>query len=397
MKPALVRLLAVSSCVLLAGCAGLLVGCSKSSEGSERSGESTEADPEGQDDPEVVYPDEAWDTTTAADAGIDQAVLDDLATRAEAAGSNCLLVSRAGRIVGEWYWAGGPDSPQEVWSASKSFTGTFIGMAVDDGDLEVTDRASEYIPEWKGTPSEEVTVEHLLSNDSGRHYDAATDYGDMAARASDKTAFAIGLGQDAPPGEVWAYNNSAIQTLEAVFESSTGEDMAEFAQQRLFEPLGMADTSLERDQAGNPLAFMGIQSTCRDMARFGYLMLHDGEWDGESIVSKDWVRRSTDSSQKLNAGYGWLWWVNDHGPQAGDEIAVGEGAGRATRAGEPGNLVPGAPEDMFFAQGLGGQVVAVDPGTETVVVRLGPSTYPEGTQRFRSADAALVAKSLSGG
>jgi CubicO group peptidase (beta-lactamase class C family) len=354
------------------------------------------AEPSADDDAEQWhYPGDEWSTASPTEAGIDQVVLDELAARAQASGSNCLLVSRGGRLVQEWYWAGtDADSKQEVWSASKSFTSTFIGMAVDDGDLALGDRAAEHIPEWQGTASEAVTVEDLLSNDSGRHYDLRTDYVEMAAQAADKTAFAVGLGQDAPPGEVWVYNNSAIQTLEAVFESATGEDMSDYATQRLFGPLGMERTSLERDQAGNPLAFMGIQSTCRDMARFGYLMLRDGTWDGQQIVSADWVQRATDSSQQLNAGYGWLWWVNDFGPQQGDEMAVG--AGTARRAGMPGNLVPGAPQDMFFAQGLGGQIVAVDPGTETVVVRLGPSTYPPGTPKFLSADAALVAESLSG-
>lgn len=391
--------------------AAVLVGCGGPSEGAGRADRDGDTTPErsseaagspgagetsaAEDGEQWQYPRDEWTTATAAEAGIDQAVLDELAARAQASGSNCLLVSRDGRLVQEWYWAGtDADSSQEVWSASKSFTSTFIGMAVDDGDLALDDRAAEHIPEWQGTASEDVTVEDLLSNDSGRHYDLRTDYVEMAAQAADKTAFAVGLGQDAPPGEVWVYNNSAIQTLEAVFESATGEDMSEFAGQRLFEPLGMERTSLERDQAGNPLAFMGIQSTCRDMARFGYLMLRDGAWDGEQIVSADWVQQATDSSQELNAGYGWLWWVNDFGPQEGDEMAVG--AGTARRSGAPGNLVPGAPEDMFFAQGLGGQVVAVDPGTETVVVRLGPPTYPAGTPKFRSADAALVAESLAG-
>ena len=341
----------------------------------------------------AVFPGSEWETTTAEEAGIGQLVLDALAERAVASSSNCLLVSRDGRIVQEWYWAGtGPESTQEVFSASKSFTSTFIGIASDDGDLEVTDKASEYIPQWKDTPSDGVTVEDLLSNDSGRHYDLRTDYGDMAALAADKTGFAVGLGQDAPPGEVWVYNNSAIQTLEAVFEEATGKDMSEFAEERVFEPTGMEHTSLDRDKAGNPLAFMGIQSSCRDMARFGYLMLREGTWAGEQVVSEDWVSQATDSSQDLNAGYGWLWWVNDFGPQEGAEIAAGTGT--AKRAGEPGHLVPGAPEDMYFAQGLGGQVIAVDPGTETVVVRLGPPTYPQGTPKFRSADAAMVAERL---
>jgi CubicO group peptidase (beta-lactamase class C family) len=381
---------------VVASAMSLLIGCAGTSEGSDRGeGESARRQEAGAADA-VRYPGDGWDTVTATEAGIDQEVLDDLAARAEASGSNCLLVSRDGRVVQEWYWGStGPETAQEVWSASKSFTSTFIGMAVDDGDLAVSDRAAEHIPEWRGTPSETVTVENLLSNDSGRHYDLRTDYGEMAALAPDKTGFAVGLGQDAPPGDVWVYNNSAIQTLEAVFESATGEDMSDFAAERLFEPVGMTSTSLARDAAGNPLAFMGIQSSCRDMARFGYLMLREGSWDGEQIVSSEWVRTATDSSQQLNAGYGWLWWVNDPGPQEGDEVAVG--AGTARRAGAPGNLVPGAPEDMFFAQGLGGQVVAVDPASETVVVRLGPPTYPEGTPRFRSADAAIVASSLAGG
>ena len=388
--------------VAVASTMSLLIGCAGTSEGREQdagrsSGDGGEAAHEATSEhaDAVRYPGARWDDVPAAEAGIDQQVLDELAARAEASGSNCLLVSRGGRLVQEWYWAGtDADSVQEVWSASKSFTSTFIGIAVDDGDLEVSDTAAQYIPEWRGTPSQDVTVEHLLSNDSGRHYDLRTDYGEMAAVAADKTAFAVGLGQDAPPGEVWVYNNSAIQTLEAVFQGATGEDMSEFAEERVFGPTRMVDTSLEKDLAGNPLAFMGIQSTCQDMARFGYLMLRDGSWDGEQIVSSEWVQRATDSSQDLNAGYGWLWWVNDPGPQQGDEVAVG--AGTARRAGDPGNLVPGAPEEMFFAQGLGGQVIAVDPGSDTVVVRLGPPTYPEGTPRFRSADAALVAQSLSG-
>ncbi len=397
-----VRSLAVPACCALI----IATGCSGESGESEAEarpavkGATTTAGGGGREqsataDGGTVFPGSEWDTTTAEEAGIDQAVLDALAERAVASSSNCLLVTRGGKLVQEWYWAGtGPGSAQEVFSASKSFTSTFIGIASDDGDLAVTDKASDYIPQWKGTPSEDVTVENLLSNDSGRHYDLRTDYGDMAALAPDKTGFAVGLGQDAPPGEVWVYNNSAIQTLEAVFEGATGKDMSEFAEERVFEPTGMEHTSLDRDKAGNPLAFMGIQSSCRDMARFGYLMLREGNWDGEQVVSQDWVSQATDSSQDLNAGYGWLWWVNDYGPQEGDELAVGTGT--AKRAGEPGNLVPGAPEDMYFAQGLGGQVIAVDPGTDTVVVRLGPPTYPEGTPKFRSADAATVAESLVG-
>ena len=251
----------------------------------------------------------------------------------------------------------------------------------------VQERASKWIPEWVGTPSEEVTVEHLLNNTSGRYQSFESDYVQMAARAVDKTAFSIDLEQQSDPGTTWVYNNAAIQTLEAVISGATGEDLAEFAQERLFDPLGMTDSGWARDLAGNPMTFMGVQSTCRDMARFGLLALNEGNWNGEQIVSQDWMEQSTgDSSQELNSAYGWLWWLNRPGTVLGADTAGGDSDSSASS-----QLVGGAPEDMFFALGLGGQVIAIDPGTRTVVSRLGPSTYEPGTDKFTTADAARVA------
>lgn len=324
----------------------------------------------------------------ATDAGMDQAVLDDVAAQAESGDSNCLVVTRDGRLVNEWYWNNtGPQSTQEVFSASKSFTNVLAGIASDDGDLEVEDRASKWIPEWVGTPSEDVTVEELLNNTSGRYQDFESDYIRMAAQAVDKTAFSIELEQQYDPGTTWVYNNAAIQTLEAVISGATGEDVAELAQERLFEPLGMSHSGWARDRAGNPMTFMGVQSTCRDMARFGLMALNKGNWNGEQIVSQDWMDRSTgDSSQELNSAYGWLWWLNRPGTVLGADTA---GGGSDSSGGS--QLVNGAPEDMFFALGLGGQVIAIDPSSRTVVTRLGPSSYEPGTDKFTTADAARVA------
>ena len=337
----------------------------------------------------TVYPGADWATATAAEAGMDQAALDRVAATAQAGGSNCLVVTRAGKLVGEWYWNGtGPDSAQEVYSATKSFTSTLVGMAQADGDLSIGDSASTFLPQWKGSPSEAVTVRNLLSNDSGRHYDFKTDYVEMAAKADDKTAFAVGLGQDAPPGTVWRYNNSAIQTLSGVLRSATGTPVDQFARTRLFEPIGMAASSMKTDRSGNALTFMGVQSTCRDMARYGYLMLRTGNWDGTQIVPASWVQEATGGpSQDLNGNYGYLWWLN----RGGDGGAAAQATGQ--RDGEMGNggqMAPGAPDDMYFALGLGGQIIAIDPGSETVVVRLGPVGGPAGAPAFGASDAAAV-------
>ncbi len=335
-----------------------------------------------------VFPGDEWETIDAAEAGMDQGALDEIAADAEAGLSNCLLVTRSGKLVDEWYWQDtGPDSVQEVFSASKSFTSVLMGIAADESSFSVDDEASQWIPAWQGTDSESVTVEQLLNNTSGRFQDFQTDYVEMAAQAPDKTAFSVGLYQQHEPGTEWVYNNAAIQTLEAVFEGSTGQDLSDFAAERLFEPLGMDDSSLIRDAAGNPLTFMGVQSTCRDMARFGLLALRRGNWDGQQIVSEQWMADSTGrSSQELNAAYGWLWWVNREGIVLGGDEASGE-----ADKGEVSQLVQGAPEDMFFALGLGGQMIAIDPGTDTVVVRLGEATYPDGTEKFERDDIVRVA------
>jgi CubicO group peptidase (beta-lactamase class C family) len=233
-----------------------------------------------------------------------------------------------------------------------------------------------------------VTIKDLLSNDSGRHYDFATDYTSMAVEARDKTAASVALGQDAPPGTIWAYNNSAIQTLSRVLEVATGMSPSDYAEQKLFAPIGMEHSTMRKDASGHTMTFMGLASTCLDMARFGYLILREGNWGGTQVVPQAWVKEATNTSQELNDAYGYLWWLNRSGhlvnplqPTTGQE-----GTEQPDR-----QMVPGAPETMFWALGLGNQIIAIDPGTDTVVVRLGGPRAPVGAAAFTQADAAEVA------
>jgi CubicO group peptidase (beta-lactamase class C family) len=354
----------------LAACcaaAALLAGCSDAASEPEASPtvEGTTSAPAPAAEATSAAP-SALPTADPEELGFDAAVLDRLAQEAEDAGSTCLLVARDGVVAGEWYWNGGaPDKPQEVFSVTKSVTSTLVGLAQAEGDLDLADPAADYIPEWRGTPSEAVTVRNLLSNDSGRFWSTETDYGTLL-QAKDRTAYAVGLEQADPPGEVWNYNNAAIQTLDRVIRSATGAATDAYAEDQLFGPLGMADTRMTLDASGKSTqAFFGMQSTCPDLVRFGLLFEQYGEWDGEQLVPRAWVKDAVGrSSQRLNAAYGLLWWVNREGPQLGP---VEEG-GAARRSGQ---LVPGAPEDLYAALGFGGQVVMVDPGSGTVVVRLG--------------------------
>lgn len=311
-----------------------------------------------------VYPDPEWAVESPEAHDLDSTLLQEVADFARTQASNCLLITRDGVIVGEWYWNGWEEtSDQNVFSVTKSFTSALVGIAQDRGELDITESASEYISDWVGTPSEDVTIKNLISNDSGRHWDLITDYLRMFALAYDKTAFAIALDQQYEPGTVWKYNNSAIQTLERVLEEATGVDVGDYAEQHLFEPLGM-DSSYGRDSAGNPVMCANLSASCRDLARFGYLYLRGGRWSNDrQIITRAWVEESTQPSTPLNSAYGYMWWLNRDGhwvaPSAPDHV---EGDGKQ---------LSGLPENVFRASGAFNQIIFVDPNTDIVFTRIG--------------------------
>ena len=272
---------------------------------------STSTTPPPETATDLVFPAAEWATADPAEMGIDEEALATLVAEAEATGSSCLMVTRNGRMVGEWYWDREPTDRQRTFSATKSFTAGLVGIASDAGALDVSDPASDYLTEWQGTDSEAVLVEDLLQNDSGRSYDFTTDYLGMALQAVDKSQFSIDLEQAHEPGTEWEYNNSAIQTLETVLERALDEpDIATWGTQNLLEPIGMTNSAWLTDDAGNALTFIGIESTCRDMGRYGLLWMAGGTWDGQEIISSVYVESALEPVP-INEGYGYLWWRHD--------------------------------------------------------------------------------------
>ena len=271
---------------------------------------------------------------------------------------------------------------------TKSVASTLVGIASDEGLLAIDGSASAHVPTWQGTAAAAVTVRNLLSNDSGREWSVASDYTGLV-KAEDRTAYAVGLPQQHRPGTVWAYNNAAVQTLDAVLVDATGQRTARFAQDRLFAPLGMRDTRLTPSGGGSTNLAFGMQSTCPDLARFGLLFAQGGRWEGRQVVSSAWVAAATGApSQRLNAAYGYLWWLNREGTLRAplDEI---NGLGAPVDP-KRGRLVPSAPPDVYAALGYGGQVVLVHPASQTVVVRLGDPGDVRGSADYGIGDAARV-------
>ena len=318
---------------------------------------------------DYIYPEPDWAIETPEAHDLDSTLLEAAADFAGEHASDCLVITRDGVIVGEWYWNGWDETSEEnVFSVSKSITSALVGIAQDKGALAIREGASNYITEWIGTDSEDVTIRNLISNDSGRQWNYITDYVQMVFLAYDKSAFAIGLGQQHDPGTVWAYNNSAIQTLERVLNRATGTDVAEYAEQVLFEPLGMV-SSYDVDAAGNPMTFSGVSCSCRNLARFGYLYLRGGRWSqGQQIVSEDWVEESIQPSTPLNSAYGYMWWLNREGHWLSSAFDL---------QGSDGIPMPSLPERVYRASGFLNQIIFVDPGTDIVFTRIGSITRVE--------------------
>ncbi|MBZ5741170.1 serine hydrolase domain-containing protein [Nocardioides mangrovi] len=316
---------------------------------------------------------DGWHTTTPAKAGFHPQRLAKVARQARSYDSTCFAVVRDGRLVRDWNWGTDRTTHRQTFSVTKSITSALVGIAVRDGDLDLDDPVADYVHAWRGTASADVTVRDLMSNVSGRFWSVDSDYAQLT-QARNRTAYAIGLDQEFPRGTVWSYNNAAIQVLDKVLRTATGTRTDRFAATRLFEPLGMTHTFMTRDVADRSTnVYFGVESTCLDLARFARLYLQQGSVGGHRILARSYVHASVgESSSTLNAAYGLLWWVNRYGALRGPIDDVDEDGQPVTPV--TGRLVPGAAGNLFSAIGLRGQIAMVDPGSRTIVVRLGPGT-----------------------
>ena len=296
------------------------------------------------------WPTVDWTLSDPASQGMDPNGIQAAFQYGESQGSNALLVIRNGYLVAEWYAPGwNEDDQEDSYSMSKSISSALYGTAFAEGIFPGLDtEAADYISEWNDPQHGDISLRHLLSMNSGLHWDFFTDYFFLGL-ANDQTQFAIDLGMDATPGTSWVYNNSACQTLSGVFERRTGRQLHEYAQVRLFDVIGMHDATWLTDNVGNTLSYRTVYASGREFAKFGYLFLRGGLWDGTQVVPRRYVKKSARPSQTQNPDYGFLWWLNT-----------------------ARSYMPDVPADAFYAAGAGEKRIYVVPSKDLVVVRLGP-------------------------
>lgn len=244
-----------------------------------------------------------------------------------------LIVIRHGHVVAEGYWRPyDARTPHMLFSLSKSFTASAIGMLVEQGKLSVDDRVLDFFPDE--APSEAsprlraMRVRHLLTMTSGHGADPT-----RPIRQSNvdwvRGFFAAPLLYE--PGEHFVYNSGATYVCSAIAQKLTGQRLLDFLGPRLFEPLGFAQPTWERSPQGIDTGGWGLRATTAEIARFGQLYLQKGAWQGRQLIPEAWVDEAT-SARVPNAtagnpsvgrpeweqGYGYQFWRCRHGAYRGD-------------------------------------------------------------------------------
>jgi quinoprotein glucose dehydrogenase len=291
---------------------------------------------------QTVFPSPEWKVAEPASQAMSAEGLEKVGQWLKDSGAKAGLVVRHGQIVGEWYFDDAtPDSKYLVYSTSKSFASTAVGLAIADGKLTLDSKLGEFFPEAIPPLKREITVRQLLSMTSGAHSENA-----ILGREDLFTYVLDELPMDYEPGEKWEYNNSGLSLLGPVIEKATGQNLAQILDEQVFGKIGIAkkDWSWE-DRDGMPLPYSGLHITARGLARFGLLALNKGQWKGKKLVSSTWMSEATHASQDLNQSYGYLWWNNSQ------------------------SAWKGVPSDAFAAMGKFGNSMMMVPSLDLIVLR----------------------------
>ena len=238
------------------------------------------------------------------------------------------------------------------WSMAKSITHALVGILVADGRIDPSLPAP--VPSWKGTEKERITLQHLLTMSSGLRF--VEDYVDdsishcidmlFGEGKDDVAAYAAALPLDHEPGSKWSYSSGTTNIICRLLADVVGQGPAfhEFMNRELFDPLGMRSAIPKFDARGTFIGSSYVYATARDFAKFGYLYLRGGEWDGRQLVSREWCESAQiplSRDEESGTFYSLQWWVT------GDAFG------------------------SYWANGYEGQSITVVPSLDAVIVRLG--------------------------
>jgi len=237
-----------------------------------------------------------------------------------------LLVIRHGFVVSETYYP--PYTAQtrhELYSVTKSFTATLIGIAIDQGKLSLEDRVLDLLGKRTFSNVDErkqaMTVAHLLSMASGLQWVEGDPTYQAMYYSKDWVKYVLDAPMLADPGSQFVYCSGCSHVLSAIVAVASGMNALQYAQQYLFAPIGITGEQWDLDSQDIPIGGWGLNLTPRAMARLGYLYLHAGRWQNQQVVSAEWVKAATEMKMESDGlGYGYQWWID---PDLGGYAALG--------------------------------------------------------------------------
>jgi CubicO group peptidase (beta-lactamase class C family) len=248
-----------------------------------------------------------------------------------------LLVMQDGQIRFEEYYLGtSPEDRRISWSVAKSYLSSLFGVLLAEGAIDsLDDPVVKYAPSLAGTAYDGATIRNVLNMASGvtfneDYFDPNSDInrmGRVVALGGELDDFAASL-QDtfATPGETWQYVSIDTHVIGMVIRGATGRSVTELLTEKIIQPLGLEyDGYYVTDGAGVAFVLGGLNFTTRDFARFGQMILQNGEIDGQQLVPADWIAESVLPSAPTETGkigYGYQWWI-PVGAHEGEFLARG--------------------------------------------------------------------------
>lgn len=272
--------------------------------------------------------------------------------------SIAFLLVKDDSILYEQYWDGYSDeSLSNSFSMAKSIVSMLVGVAIKEGKIESVDQpVGDFLPRFRKGNKAKIRIKHLLWMSSGLNWDESySNPFSMTTEAyygTDLKKVINRLDAEEEPGQQWSYKSGDTQVLGFVLEAATGMSLSKYAAEKLWKPLGAAhDAEWSVDNpSGIEKAYCCFFSNARDFARLGKLYLHNGTWNGDTIVQPAYVKASLTPNNLVAAAtgekvdfYGYQWWL----------------------------LPKYKGQDIFYARGILGQYIIVIPEKDIIIVRLG--------------------------
>jgi CubicO group peptidase (beta-lactamase class C family) len=271
--------------------------------------------------------------------------------------TRAVVVLYKGKLIAEKYTEGFTKTSKILgWSMTKSLTATYFGILQKQGKINIMNPAP--VSEWQKDSRSKITLNDLLHMNSGlaweEDYTKISDVTKMLFQAEDMSKCQAEKPALFKPNNHWYYSSGTTNLLSGILRKQfkTHQEYLNFWYSSLLDKIGMDSALVETDMAGNFVGSSYGWATPRDWAKFGQLYLNKGNWNGEQIFDPSWASYVATPTNSSNGRYGAQFWLNK------------------------GGYFPDVPKDMYYCSGFQGQMVAIIPSRDLVIVRMGLTEEP---------------------